>query len=398
MIAARKSHLRPRGGERDHARVTYVELFFDLVFVFAVTQLSHGLLEHLTLLGAVQTGLLMMAVWWVWIYTSWITNWLDPDLPAVRLMLFALMAAGLVLSASIPQAFAERGMVFAIAYTSMQVGRSIFMLWALRNHDAANYRNFLRITSWLVLAAVFWIAGALAEGGARLGVWALAVGIEYISPAVGMWVPGLGRSTAEEWKIDGGHLAERCAGFIIIALGESVLVTGATFANMPWQSLTTLDFSANFIGAVAMWAVYFNVGAARASRLIEEASDPGRLGRSGYTYLHILIVAGIIVSAVADEIALAHPNSEADLKTVLVMVGGPALYLLGTAFFKRLTGPNLPLSHLVGLGLLALLASTAAFATPFLLTVGTSTILVMVAVWEGVSFRLRRRQSPAHGH
>jgi len=398
MIAARKSHLRPRGGERDHARVTYVELFFDLVFVFAVTQLSHGLLEHLTLLGAVQTGLLMMAVWWVWIYTSWITNWLDPDLPAVRLMLFALMAAGLVLSASIPQAFAERGMVFAIAYTSMQVGRSIFMLWALRNHDAANYRNFLRITSWLVLAAVFWIAGAMVEGSARLGVWALAVGIEYISPAVGMWVPGLGRSTAEEWKIDGGHLAERCAGFIIIALGESVLVTGATFANMPWQSLTTLDFSANFIGAVAMWAVYFNVGAARASRLIEEASDPGRLGRSGYTYLHILIVAGIIVTAVADEIALAHPNSEADLTTVLVMVGGPALYLLGTAFFKRLTGPNLPLSHLVGLGLLALLASTAAFATPFLLTVGTSTILVMVAVWEGVSFRLRRRQSPAHDH
>ena len=398
MIAARKSHLRPRGGERDHARVTYVELFFDLVFVFAVTQLSHGLLEHLTLLGAVQTGLLMMAVWWVWIYTSWITNWLDPDLPAVRLMLFALMAAGLVLSASIPQAFAERGMVFAIAYTSMQVGRSIFMLWALRNHDAANYRNFLRITAWLVLAAVFWIAGAMVEGSARLGVWALAVGIEYISPAVGMWVPGLGRSTAEEWKIDGGHLAERCAGFIIIALGESVLVTGATFANMPWQSLTTLDFSANFIGAVAMWAVYFNVGAARASRLIEEASDPGRLGRSGYTYLHILIVAGIIVTAVADEIALAHPNSEADLTTVLVMVGGPALYLLGTAFFKRLTGPNLPLSHLVGLGLLALLASTAAFATPFLLTVGTSTILVMVAVWEGVSFRLRRRQSPAHDH
>jgi low temperature requirement protein LtrA len=291
MIAARKSHLRPRGGDRDHARVTYVELFFDLVFVFAVTQLSHGLLEHLTLLGAIQTGLLMMAVWWVWIYTSWITNWLDPDLPAVRLMLFALMAAGLVLSASIPEAFATRGLVFAVAYTSMQVGRSIFMLWALRNHDAANYRNFLRITAWLALAAVFWIMGALVEGRARLGLWALAVGIEYISPAVGMWVPGMGRSTAEEWKIDGGHLAERCAGFIIIALGESVLVTGATFANMPWQSLTTLDFSANFIGAVAMWAVYFNVGAGRASRLIEEARDPGRLGRAGYTYLHILIVA-----------------------------------------------------------------------------------------------------------
>ena len=397
MIGSRKNHLRPRG-KRDHARVTYVELFFDLVFVFAVTQLSHGLLEHLTPLGAVQTGLLMMGMWWVWIYTSWITNWLDPDLPAVRLMLFALMAAGLVLSASIPEAFAERGMVFAVAYVFMQVGRSIFMLWTLRHHDAANYRNFLRITVWLVLAAVFWIAGALVEGRERLGLWALAVGIEYLSPALGMWVPGLGRSKPEEWKIDGSHLAERCAGFIILALGESVLVTGATFSKMPWQSLTALDFSANFIGIIAMWTLYFNIGSGRASRLIEEASDPGRLGRSGYTYLHILIVAGIIVTAVADQIALEHPSGEVDLKTVLVMVGGPALYLLGMALFKRLTAPNLPLSHLVGLGLLALLASTAAFATPFLLTAGTSAILVLVAAWEWVSFRPRRRRSPAHGH
>jgi low temperature requirement protein LtrA len=288
--------------------------------------------------------------------------------------------------------------VFAAAYAFMQVGRSVFMLWALRNHDASNYRNFLRITAWLALAAVLWIAGALVEGRERLVLWALAVGIEYLSPAVGMWVPGLGQSTPEEWQIDGGHLAERCAGFIIIALGESVLVTGATFANMPWQSLTTLDFSANFIGAVAMWAIYFNVGAERASRLIAEANDPGRLGRSGYTYLHILIVAGIIVTAVADELALAHPNGEADLKTVLVMVGGPALYLLGTALFKRLTASNVPLSHLVGLGLLALLASTAAFATPFLLTIGTSAILVMVVVWEWASFRRRRPRSPEHGH
>src|SRR5262249_17425640 len=129
----------------------------------------------------------------------------------------------------------------------------------------------------------------------------------------------------------------------------------------------------------------------RASRLIEEASDPGRLGRSGYTYLHILIVAGIIVTAVADHIALEHPSGEVDLKTMLVMVGGPALYLLGMARFKRLTAPNLPLSHLVGLGLLALLASIAGFTTPFVVTIATSAILVLVAAWEWASFRRRRR-------
>ena len=152
MIGARVSHLRDRAG-RDHARVTYVELFFDLVFVFAVTQLSHGLLAHMTLLGTIQTGLLMMAVWWVWIYTSWITNWLDPERPPVRLMLFALMLAGLVLSASIPEAFGERGAAFAAAYVFMQVGRSTFMLWALRNHD----------TGQLEPQAIRWSSGGPAE-------------------------------------------------------------------------------------------------------------------------------------------------------------------------------------------------------------------------------------------
>src|SRR5499426_2596352 len=107
-----------------HHRVTFVELFFDLVFVFAVTQLSHGLLAHLTPLGALQTGLLMLAVWWAWIDTAWITNWLDPEKPAVRLMLFALMLAGLVLSSSIPRAFEDRGLTFAFAYVVLQVGRA----------------------------------------------------------------------------------------------------------------------------------------------------------------------------------------------------------------------------------------------------------------------------------
>jgi low temperature requirement protein LtrA len=392
---ARRNMLRPRGGH-DHARVTYVELFFDLVFVFAVTQLSHGLLAHLTLLGAVETGLLMMAVWWVWIYTSWITNWLDPEQRPVRLMLFVLMAAGLVMSASIPLAFGSRGIAFATAYVFMQVGRSLFMLWAVKRHDHGTFRTFQRITVWFAAAGLFWLAGALSDGWQRIALWALAIVIEYLSPAVGMWVPGLGRSTPREWRIDGGHLAERCALFVIIALGESLLVTGATFADMPWTPPTTMAFVIAFLGSVAMWAVYFNVGAERASQHIASAADPGRLGRGGYTYLHILIVAGIIVSAVADELVLAHPDGDIDLKTGLIMLGGPALYLLGTALFKKLTSPYLPLSHLVGLGLLGLLAVTLGFATPLLLTSATTAVLMLVAVWEWISLRDRGRPPPGH--
>jgi low temperature requirement protein LtrA len=392
---ARKNLLRPRGGH-DHARVTYVELFFDLVFVFAVTQLSHGLLAHLTLLGALETGLLMMAVWWVWIYTSWITNWLDPERRPVRLMLFVLMAAGLVMSASIPQAFGARGLVFAVAFVFMQVGRSLFMLWAVKRHDTGHFRTFQRITVWFAVAGILWIAGGLAEGWHRIALWALAVAIEYVSPAVGMWLPGMGRSAPQEWRIDGAHLAERCALFVIIALGESLLVTGATFAELRWHRLTVASFIAAFLGSVAMWAVYFNIGAQRAGRLIATATDPGRLGRNGYTYLHVLIVAGIIVSAVADELALAHPDHHVDLKSGLVMIGGPFVYLLGTALFKKLTAAYFPLSHLVGLGLLGLLGATLGFATLLLLTSATTAILILVAMWEWASLKDRDRPLPVH--
>jgi len=388
MIATRTNHLRPRGGH-ESGRVTYVELFFDLVFVFAVTQLSHGLLHHLTPLGLLETALLMMAVWWVWIYTSWITNWLDPERIPVRLMLFVLMAAGLVLSASIPTAFAGRGLPFAVTFVFMQVGRSLFMLWALKHHDTGNYRNFLRITIWLCVSGIFWIAGGFADPHQRLGFWAAAIAIEYVSPAAGMWVPGLGRSTTADWQIDGGHIAERCALFVIIALGESVLVTGAAFADMSWTHDAIAAFVVALAGSIAMWTIYFNVGAERASHQIARSDDPGRLGRSGYTYLHILIVAGIIVSAVADELVLAHPVGHTDLKTLLVIVGAPAIYLVGTALFKSLTAPNIPLSHLIGLGLLALVSAAGMVVSPLILSAATSASLIVVAAWEWASLKRR---------
>jgi low temperature requirement protein LtrA len=385
-FAARANHLRARDGHQ-HSRVTFVELFFDLVFVFAVTQLSHGLLEQLTPLGALQTALLMLAVWWAWIDTAWITNWLDPEKSAVRLMLFALMLAGLVLSASIPKAFEDRALAFALAYALMQLGRSGFMLWALKRHDAGNYRNFIRIALWQAAAALLWIVGAFAAGSNRLGLWALAVGIESVAPVFGFHVPGLGRSITTEWNVEGAHMAERCALFVIIALGESILIIGATFAGLTWTAEHVGAFLVAFTGSVALWVIYFNIGAERSSRLIASSDDPGRMARSGYTYIHILIVAGIIVAAVGDELALHHPDAGMDVKTAMVLIGGPALYLLGNALFKRLSAPNLPLSHLVGLGLLALLIPAAAVATPLLLSAATTAVLIVVAAWEAISLQ-----------
>jgi low temperature requirement protein LtrA len=388
-FAALVSHLRPRGGRED-SRVTYVELFYDLVFVFAVTQLSHGLLEHLTPLGALQTAVLMLAMWWAWIDTAWITNWLNPERTAVRLMLFALMLAGLVLSASIPKAFDDRALPFALSFAVTQVGRSLFMLWALKNHDAGNFRNFVRIVLWQSTTALLWIAGALAEGPARLTLWAIAVGIETAAPVFGFWVPVLGRSATTEWTVEGGHMAERCGLFVIIALGESVLVTGATFAGLAWTAEHIGAFLVAFTGSVAMWVIYFNIGAERASRQIASSEDPGRLARNGYTYLHILLVAGIIVAAVGDDLAQHHPNGHNDVGTAAVLIGGPALYLFGNLLFKRLSAPNLPLSHLVGLGLLALLIPAVPVTTPLLLSSATTAVLIVVAAWESISLRYSR--------
>jgi len=386
MSGATRSLLRTRKSH-EHSRVTFVELFFDLVFVFAVTQLSHSMLEHLTIAGALQTLLLFMAVWWVWIFTSWATNWLDPDRIPVRLMLFVLMLAGLILSTSIPKAFEDRGLAFVGAYVAMQVGRSLFTMWCMRSHPQDGYRNFLRISIWFVFSGLFWLAGAFTEGQARFALWVVALAVEYTGPSAAFWCPGLGRSKVSEWDVEGGHLAERCGLFIIIALGESILVTGATFANLAWNASTIAAFLVAFVASVAMWWIYFNVGAERASDTIAGSDDPGRFARLSYTYLHLPLVAGIIVTAVGDELVLVHPADHTDLKTMLVVIGGPALYLLGNLLFKRSIGGSFALSHTIGLILLIVFAPAYLVLSPLALSAGTTLILILVAAWETLSLR-----------
>jgi len=370
-----------------HHRVTYAELFFDLVFVFAVTQISHSLLAHFTPLGVLQVTLLFLAVWWVWVYTSWITNWLNPEKTPVRLLLFAMTLGGLVLSTSIPTAFDGRGLWFAIAYAAMQVGKTVF-LWASTLPSQSLARaNAIRITSWLALSAIFWIAGGLAEGQARLLLWAVALGIEYISPAVRFWIPRYGASSVADWVIEGGHMAERCAGFIIIALGESIVVTGATFAELTWTTENVAAFVSAFVGSLAMWWIYFHIGAEAGSEQLSKSSEPGRLARLAYTYLHMPIVAGIIVAAVADELVLKHPGGHSDLKTVISAIGGPLLFLFGTILFKHSFRGFLQLSHGAGIIALCVLAWFASELSPLMLSILTTAIMIVVAVWESISLQ-----------
>jgi low temperature requirement protein LtrA len=390
-MAEEKAEPNPRGAmfrvivPNQHSRVTNAELFFDLVFVYAVTQLSHMLLGRFTPLGAVQVTLLFLAVWWAWVYTTWVTNWLDPDQTPVRILLFLLMLGGLVLSTSIPTAFEGRGLWFAGAYAAMQVGRTLFWLAATPRYRTAVRHNATRILVWLCCSAVFWILGGVAEGETRLWLWIVALTIEYVAPAARFWTPGLGFSSVEAWAVEGGHMAERCAGFIIIALGEAVVVNGATFADLTWTPENITAFLAAFSGSIAMWWIYFHRGAEAGSEMISRSAETGRVARLAYTYLHMPIVGGIILTAVADDLVLTHPGRHADVKTIVSTIGGPLLFLVGTILFKHVIRNFLQLSHVVGIVAFAVLAWFATDISPLMLQVATTAILVMVAVWESVS-------------
>ncbi|MEY9185995.1 low temperature requirement protein LtrA [Bradyrhizobium sp. USDA 326] len=379
-----------------HSRVTFVELFFDLVFVFAVTQISHTLLHHFTPIGAVHVAVLFLAVWWVWVYTAWVTNWLNPELTPVRLLLFAMMLGGLVLSTTIPTAFEGRGLWFAIAYATMQVGRTAFWLFATPRHRTAVRHNAIRILTWLSISAVLWIAGGLTEGEARLWLWIVAVTWEYISPAARFWVPKLGFSSLEAWAVEGGHMAERCALFVIIALGEAIVVNGATFAELDWTANNILAFVSALVGAIAMWWIYFHKGAEAGAERISKSAESGRLARLAYTYLHTPIVAGIILTAVSDELVLKHPSGHSDTRTIVSTVGGPLVFLVGTILFKYAIRGFLQLSHGAGILLLLVLWWFAADLSPLWLSIATTTIMIVVAVWESVSLGSEPEDAAEH--
>lgn len=375
--------LRVRDGQG--ASVSFSELLFDLIYVFAVTQLSHYLLHHLTLTGALETLLLWFAVWLAWQYTAWVTNWFNPDTRQIRLLLFAIMLLGLFAAAALPQAFGERGLIFALFYVAIQVGRSVTVLRLLAPGHPLK-RNFHRILGWLCISAVFWIAGGLAEGNARLALWAVAVLCEYVSPMFGFRLPVLGRSdSSSEWTIEGHHLAERCQLFVIVALGETILITGATLSEMESWNLPVLIASlVAFLGSLAMWWVYFDTSSKAGSHAISQAENPGQLG-AYFHYVHVALVGAIIVCAVANELVIAHPAGRIQHATAAVLLLGPALYLFANALYKRLVYHRFPLSHLVGLLALAVLAPVA-YLTDLLMVNGLTTlIMVVVAVWESIS-------------
>jgi low temperature requirement protein LtrA len=378
-----------RGGGEDRA-VTNVELFFDLVYVFAVTQLSHHLLASPTITGALQTALLLAMVWLVWVYTTWVTNWLDPQRTAVRLMLVALMLGSLVLSAALPRAFEDRGLWVGAAYAAMQVGRTIFAIAGMRGHRLQ--RNFQRILAWCVVSGALAILGGFAHDGTRARLWVATVAVDLLGGIVGFYTPGLGRSTTADWTISGSHLAERCQAFVLIALGESVVVIGATLADLHIVTGAEVGaFVAAFVGVVALWWVYFDRSAEAAGQEIAESADPGRLGRSAYHFIHPIMIAGIIVTAAADERVLTHPSATTESSTAWLVLGGTALFLAGHAAFKATVWRIVPWTRLAAIIVLGLLGAMATSTSTLTLGALATIVVILVALGDRLSSRARSR-------
>lgn len=385
---SRRSLLRNHGG--GHAPVSFLELFFDLVFVFAITQLSHFLKDHLTWLGFAQSLVLFLAVWWAWMYTTWATNWADPERFEVRIMLLVLMALSLLMAVALPYGFSKYAWLFAASYVALQVGRTAFMAVVLHRENRANARNMVRIGMWFLYAAPFWLIGVLRPEEERLVWWLLAVVIEYLGPITLFPVPFLGRSKASDWDISGSHMAERCGLFIIIALGEGIIITGATFADASMEMGRILAFCLAFLSSVLMWWLYFDLGQKRGSDHISENADVGRVARNAYTYMHMPIVLGIVVFAVSDAKLLDNWDQPADGKLALVMCGGGVLFLTGLGLFKRHSNPlgNFPLSHGVGSMLFWGLGYAAWQGMLTTLQVGGMGVaaFAIVSGWEWVSY------------
>jgi low temperature requirement protein LtrA len=388
-VPERASMRRDAGAEQ---RATTLELFYDLVFVFAVTQVSHLLLNHLTWEGAGQAAMVLLVVWWSWNYTTWVTNELDPESIVVRLLLIALMLASLLMAIAIPHAFGDKALLFAGSYVAIQVGRHLFLTFAAADQGTIERTRAARILVWFVAAGALWIAGAIADDGARTVLWLAALALDYGAPLVTFWVPGREPLSPAAWEVGTEHFAERFQLFIIIALGESIVVTGATTADLDLTAARVAALALAFLATAAQWWLYFNLVANIAQRRLAQAENRTLLARDAYTYLHVVIVAGILLGAVGDELVIAHPTEELANAELIAVVCGPALYLLAhVALRLRMTGTISP-RRLAGAIACLAVGAIGTFASALVVAALLLGVLVAVIVADQIAATRRRRR------
>jgi low temperature requirement protein LtrA len=318
--------LRLGAALRQEDRVLPLELFFDLVFVLAITQCTALMSHNPTWEGLGQGMLVLALLWWSWTAYAWLTSVIDPEEGAVRIALFAAMAGFLIAAICVPEAFGNLATEFAVAYGAVRIAQIGLLLIAGRD-DATYRRSVAGLGAGTAIGTALLISGSLLDPGAQAAVWGLALVIDMGEPYL---------FGSEGWKLVPGHFAERHGLIVLIALGESIVAIGlGAGSHLTWGIAAAATLG---IGVVAaLWWAYFDIVALVSARRLVRAPE-GRvrneLARDAYSYIHFAIVAGIILFALGLKKGLGHPTDPLDDVPAFALVGGVATYLLGLVAFR----------------------------------------------------------------
>ncbi|TDC79663.1 low temperature requirement protein A [Micromonospora sp. KC606] len=391
--------LRPPVRDPDAPRrVTLLELFFDLVYVVALALISRGLVIDVTWQGVGQALLMLMAVWWTWAISTMVTDLYDPQRPEIKLLVAGTMFGVLLMTAAIPKAFGPRGLVFAGAYVAIHLGRGIFLMLALRAHPQARHRT-ARVFVWFAVSAVPWIVGASVGGHAREVLWALALAIDYGGFRVAYPVPGLG--PIPEGQRTGTatpeHLPERYQQFFIIALGDAVLVIGTMFSIKHSEAENLAAFTIAFATTLLLWRIYVHKSGELLPQAIQSSRAPNKFLRTA-PYTQLLMVAGVVITAAGFDLVLHEPSGRTPPSWAAVILGGPALFLVGRAFFEYEVFSRVSLSRPGGLLALLAIAPAVLLLPPLFAAIGTMLVLAGVAVADYLRSRGRPPEAPSPPH
>lgn len=365
----------------DEHRVTPLELFFDLVFVFAFTQVTSLLVDDPTWGGVLRGMLVLAALWWAWSGYAWLTSTLDVDEGGVRLAMLASMGAMLFVALAVPGAFGDDAVLFGVVYLLVRVLHLV--LYAIVSRDDPDLRTaLLRIVPTELLGASLLVLAGFLEGDERIGVWVVALAIDYFGPAV----RGL-----RGWWIAPEHFAERHGLIVLIALGESIVAIGVG-AGLELVPGVMVAAALGIVVVSALWWLYFDVAAIFArSRLVQASGvEQARIALHSYSYLHLPMIAGIVLFAFGLEAGLHDVAEPLDTVPAVALCGGASLYLLGhVASLFRTTGRVFRRRTVGALVLLALIA--AAVAIPALAALAlVSTVCSLVVAYEAIRHREHR--------
>lgn len=363
---------------RTPARVTLLELFFDLVYVVALALISHDLAENLTWTQGARTTVLLAAVWWTWVLTTLLTELYDPAHPEIKALILTVMFGVLLMTTAIPQAFDDRGLIFAIAYIAIHLGRAPFVIPALRHQQQLRQRP-IRTTVWFAVSAVPWIIGATVAGDARLALWTLALAIDFLGLLLAYPVPGLGIIPPAHRSVTAEHLSERYQQFVMIALGDAILVIGMAYSTHHAEPEMAASLVVAFITTLLLWQIYVHKAGELLPASIKAARFPGRFLKSA-PFTHLLMVAGVVVTAAGFNLVTHTLPARTPPSWAVVILGGPALFLLGRACFEWEVFTRVSPSRPGGILALLTAAPAVLFVPPIVASLAAALVLAGVAL------------------